>query len=1125
MNRHFKINVIKLALCLAYPALGLPALAAEPFPALPPTQSTAVTPNILLHVDNSGSMANNAPGTTSKKIDIAKNVAKNMIENFNNLYWGLFSFDSNSTETAGILVAPVQDVSNPTVRSAFKSKIDALTTGSWTPLGETLFEISHYWAGEESYYGKDLNDSTTSTVTEDQCVKNTGNATCAFVGNPPVCTNTNTSKNSNGSCIVKPVQKSTTTITAYNTKYKSPILYRCQKNFNIIVTDGVATKDNWLPGLPNGTGSYPGFDYQTFNAAGARITKTFKACKDQNTVSSVTCPVTLEGPAHAATRDAFTGTPDDTSSSNYGRAVRDVAMYSYDRDFKVGGTDAEGQSWDDPKFPLQNVATYTIGFAVDDPVLSAAAIVGHGKYFTAGNELELTKALTEAVNEIVAQISNGGGVAVQNETLTAGNKIFQPVFNPKGWYGELRCFNLNANGSIGGVCSPNAKAVIPAESSRQLYSSSVTSKFNFNTSISDSNLRTLLGPDAATQNNVINFVRGANVAGSRARPNGLLGDIIDGQPLVVSKPNGVTSDPDYSKFVTDSKDRNIVFIGANDGMLHAFNIADMTELMGYVPSAVYPHLKPLMDPDYGTPGGSAPHTWHVNGGLRQQDAKLGGKWQTIVVGGLAQGGQGYFAVNATSNATLTGGANSAVQWEWNDQRDAEMGYSFPTPLIYNVRISHTEVVPAVILANGYENGYDDTVNGYGKRVATCTAPASCNTSALYILRADNGTLLKKISLPGSADGVGGLSSPAGVDFGQDGILDYVYAGDMRGRVWRFDLTGDGPDQFGVALEPIFDAGLGHPITIRPAIMGVTRKDGTSLGNLVLFGTGKLMTDADRVDETQQSFYAVLDDMSNTPTTVTRDDLLERTVVDKATVSGAGFRGGDYRQISSDPAGEPFDLLSESNTKKGWYLDFPMITERLVTVPILLSDRLLFGTGVTNPGGAKVCLSGGEGWVMGLNPMTGSVVKSAQGKEFSFIDVKIDGKSTVEDKVKFSDGAAYVSGYSVNGIPTELTYVAASSNVVTANSGDSGYGDSGSVIALYESNASGVFDANAAAGTTTGKAQGRQQVSGKGKILVPDGGDPDKPLSDPDCPPGIDCASGVVLGAGIRVMNTTWRELR
>lgn len=1089
----FKTNTIKLALCLAYPALAFPALAAEPWPPLPVALSTSVTPNILLMVDNSGSMSS-APSTGgAAKMTQAKDVAKKLIADNPSLNWGLFSFDTARNTVAGIRVAPIGS-SQTTLETA----INGLTALTNTPLGEVLFEMGNYWAGEASYSKK-------------------------IAGN-----------------------------------YTSPIQYRCQKNFNIVVTDGESTSDDVLPGLYNATATgtstgvfgAPAVNYTTWNFSGptpVAATKSFKVCNDTTTVSSVSCPAKLEG---STTNDAFTIGGSGVATS-WRRSIRDVAAYLFDKDmrYNIAGVDGDGKSWDDPKFPKQNAITYTIGFDTDNHVLSAAAAVGGGQYFTAKNQGQLTTALNTVVASIIASVSNAGGVATTNPYKVAGNKVFQPVFNPNGWYGELRCYDFasmtfDASGNIlSGACTPNAKSMVPVAANRKVWTSkwtpaagqitsgtatSGTGAFEFlDTATGSMTAAQLadLGSTLTAQKNVINFVRGVD-GSNRVRSNGLLGDITDAQPIVVAAPSGSTSESTYAAFQTTNAARNIVFIGANDGMMHAFGVSDMTELMGYVPAAVYPHLAALPSTAYGASGGTA-HVYGANGEVRQADLKLGSTpvWKTIVVGGLGQGGQGFYALDATNSAALTTNASTAAKWEWNDQHDADMGYTFGAPLIYNVRTSASTVVPAVILVNGYENDYDDTTVG-GKRKAENTAECTrtvasvtkaCNTAALYVVNADNGKLIKKISIPGISSGIGGLSSPAGVDFGQDGILDYVYAGDMSGKLWRFDLTADDPINFKVAPNPIFDAGTGQPITLRPAIRPVSDSSGNSRGNLILFGTGKLLIDTDRSTTTTQSFYGVLDDMSAVPTTISKASLRQRVVNDAVNVSVAasGFRTGTYRKIEDLPNGVTFDLTLPTETKKGWYIDLPASSERLVSSPVLLDYLLMFGTGI--PLAAEKCMPGGAGWVMGVDPMTGGVTVNKIKKPYSFIDIKADGKSTVDDQLNFSSGTAYASGLSTDAIPTELTYVADSSKLITiTSSGTSTYGDAGNVIALKEANLMSIYTGNAAAGTTKGNPMSKPADGGSGGKLIK------CKLGTPGCSQDdINKAPGT----GIKLETTLWRELK
>lgn len=1041
------------------------------FPSLPPTLSTSVTPNVLMLIDNSGSMDNPPSGGTTKKITTAKSVAKSLIAKNPNLRWGIFSFDPGSDQTSGVLQASVGSTS-----TELNDAIDSLSADTWTPLAETFLEMTRYFAGESSYYSK------------------------------------------------------------ISGSYTSPIQYRCQKNFAIVITDGDATKDNRLPGgKEKPTSSERAkLSYKSYNASGVQVDRTFGICQSSSTVNSfVTCPAVLEGSSTAAGSGDNKFVLSDGDYNNYQRALRDVVMYANDRDFKVAGSgavDADAKSWDDPKFAKQNITTYTVGFDVNNDVLKATATVGGGKYYTANNAATLESGLQAAVDSIVASISNAGGVAVQSEVSATGNKLFQPVFNPSGWYGELRCFEFDSGSvtGVGAACSPNAIAVIPSATNRKIFTSKpsgttpTTIKFDFkkeNLGSMSSVQKTALGSTDAVRKNVIDFVRGVEgISGFRSRYNAnlgktvLLGDIVDGQPVAVSAPKGSTSDAAYATFKSDNSSRNIVFVGANDGMLHAFRVGpsavggsdNLTEIMGYVPSAVYPRLPSLTKTDY---GGATPHVYHVNGVLRYEDVKLSGQWTTLVVGGLAQGGQSYFAIDAKNETTL-GSASTAVKWEFTDSQSSDLGYSFGAPIIYNVRTSSTTVVPAVIASNGFESSYDDTSSGGVK--------ASANSSVLYIINAETGVLIKAISVPGGT----GLSAPAGVDVGQDGILDYVYAGDVSGKLWRFDLTDDNPLNFKVVATPIFDAGTNSPIVMRPAVIPINSSaDGASLGNVVLFGTGKLITDADRTSTATQSLYGILDKMEASPTTVpntfTTTSLVEQTIVGTVTNNQVdSITDGTYRLVSDNF----IDLRSPTNTRLGWALRLPDQGERLVTSPLVYSDKVIFGTGT--PFTAEKCLPGGVGWVLGLNPLTGSITRkgnSPSGTAYSFVDLNGDSKSTVAgDQLSFGGSSYFPSGFKKDGIPTEQTFVYNSASLNgPADPTSNTYGALGAVMALRESNSMAVYTANGRGTETVGTPMKRPDASGGGRLCGGVIG-----TADLDCR-GI---NGAPTNAA-RLSTTVWREIK
>ncbi|MDR2187706.1 MAG: hypothetical protein LBE62_06590 [Azonexus sp.] len=1094
MNNRFKTNVIKLALCLAYPALNYPALAQDAWPAIPAALSPAVTPNIMLLVDTSGSMlqddhnqffdipAGGGYDSATRcqfyyadqgydvniygwdytwgqcipldytnwrtridvhpdtKMVIAKNVMINLIDNNRNLRFGLFSFQDQKLSLggderaqAGILRRPIGSVAAKADRDALVDAINGLYGRTATPLGEALLEVTRYYAGETSLYG---------------LLPNAGD------------------------------------------RYTSPMQYRCQRNFTIVITDGDATNDENLPGTGvKGTNTdanpvIPALSYVARDSSGAAVQKSFSVCSAASTQSddtyNVTCPATYDSDGVTA-RVFKPGASGDTE--NRPGALRDVAMYANRADLHVGGTDLDGKSFDDPKFALQNMVTFTVGFAVDNAVLPSAAKVGGGKYYNANNEVELTAALNDAVASIGNVVSNAsGGPAANGATLSTADKMFLPVFHPTGWYGELRCFKLDAQGNATGACAPNAGAVFPAPAERNIVTANVvagvTNPFAFtadNVNKMTTEQKNALGPNTPEQKEVINFIRGEEgIDGFRTRPDGLLGDIVDGKPLTIGVPGGQTTDNAYADFTTAHHTRGMVFIGANDGMLHGFTTSNMTEIFGFVPSPVYPKLKTLTAINYGGP--VTPHVYHVNGALRQQDLKLSGGWMTLLVGGLAQGGQGWFALNATNPTTLAD-PDTAVKWEFTDKSDPDLGYTFGIPVIYNVRTSTTDAVPVVLLPNGYKNNYDDGAVG-------------ANPAVLFIVDADDGKVVKKIATLSDQ----GLSSPAGVDFPADGVLDYVYAGDRSGKLWRFDLT----SPINATLpDPhlVFDAGPGHPIIQRPVIQVVKDKDGKFLGNLVIFGTGSLLEGSDRLDNTTQTMYGVLDRMGNG--TVDRNDLAERRV-EEAVVASGDQVAGTYRRIYAVDTSTPFDLSNPNNAKRGWFLDLPALSERLAATPYLLSDRVLFGTGI--PNSAEVCNTG-SGWLMAVNPLTGLVIQGPRGGDFDFYDVKMDGRSTDADKVQFPTGKSFVSGVKLDGIPTELLVVVQSMEYATFAS-DNPFALAAANMALQDSNASGVFD-----GTSVGKGQGAHTQ----QCLI--GSD--------------DCVKFTApkAGGGVRVETTIWREIR
>ena len=356
----------------------------------------------------------------------------------------------------------------------------------------------------------------------------------------------------------------------------------------------------------------------------------------------------------------------------------------------------------------------------------------------------------------------------------------------------------------------------------------------------------LRGDRSQEQNSTVN-------GSSQAYRNRLavLGDIVNGKALPIGVPAAAyteTTNPGYAAFKSANSSRiTQVFAGANDGMLHVVDgsLTGSTagkELYAYIPSPLFngptaPNTDGLAA--LGNPNFS--HHYYVDSTPTYGDVNFGNTpggsgtdWRTIVVGGLGKGGKAIYALDVTSipssSATETSIA-SKVLWEYTD---SDLGYTYGQPAIVKTK----KYGWVVMFGAGYNN-----TSGVG---------------ALYIVNPRNGALLEKISTS-----VGTASNPAGLTHIQPFVLDFangtadsVYAGDLLGNVWRFDVSAEsglypGPTQ----LATLKDASNAvQSITSRPLVMV---QPGTNK-RYVLVGTGRALSTGDIASAQVQSFYAIID---------------------------------------------------------------------------------------------------------------------------------------------------------------------------------------------------------------------------------------------------------------------------
>lgn len=403
--------------------------------------------------------------------------------------------------------------------------------------------------------------------------------------------------------------------------------------------------------------------------------------------------------------------------------------------------------------------------------------------------------------------------------------------------------------------------------------------------------------------------------------------------------------PGYRAFASQYQARApMLYAGGNDGMLHGFAAADGSERLAYVPRGTYPQLRALAQ---SAPGSPVPLT--VNGPVLSGDANLGSSalpdWRTLLVGALGTGGKGYFVLDVSNPAEFTASEASAartVRRDHSDGSDPDIGHLTGHALRDEFNPHRSPQITllndgrwAVLLGNGVNSTNEDPV--------------------LLVQYLDQGSpSLRKIpaatGTSGAAQG-NGLSTPRPVDLNGDGRADVVYAGDLQGQLWKFDLLSHDPAAWGVAFSaprctlctPLYHAqgpqGQAQAISAAP----VVRTERSSGGLMVAFGTGRRLTPGDETDTSVQTLYAVLDRSRYQPHPQVAGTLrLDPRAPSPLPVAG-GRSALRERRLQSGvanptagtprPSGEQARLsYTGPEAVQGWYLDLPEPGERVLQAP-------------------------------------------------------------------------------------------------------------------------------------------------------------------------------------------------
>lgn len=427
---------------------------------------------------------------------------------------------------------------------------------------------------------------------------------------------------------------------------------------------------------------------------------------------------------------------------------------------------------------------------------------------------------------------------ITNFNLTSGNEtIYRPGYEREFWSGNLYAFPVSATGAVNAGSPRWAGAgggmqeILDAQdfNTGRLIATMKDdgTKIAFrDTTLSATQLgyfpATTINLFSATTANIINFLRGerANEGPEAMRiRNSVLGDIIHSRPYYVA-------DTTYPT----------VFVGANDGMLHAINANDGSERWAYVPSMLLPKMINLAKP-YG--GVTNPHDYFVDGQINVATITSSGT-KRILAGGLGGGGRGLFALDITGsaglNAATEAGVAGKILWEITPTK---VNYVSPTTANAYVNLGYTYGTPTIAKVGGVDaviigNGYNDGQGNYSNCTHATPNYANCGgdyAAYLYVINAYTGQLIQKIKAgaSGTPTSPNGLSAPAAVDSDGNGSVDLVFAGDLDGTMWKFDLAAS-------TATALLTTSPAQPITSTPGV-GLHPNG----GYMVNFGTGAIFT--------------------------------------------------------------------------------------------------------------------------------------------------------------------------------------------------------------------------------------------------------------------------------------------
>jgi outer membrane protein assembly factor BamB len=423
-----------------------------------------------------------------------------------------------------------------------------------------------------------------------------------------------------------------------------------------------------------------------------------------------------------------------------------------------------------------------------------ASINGRGLFFNADNPNALGIIIEKISSYIQDRQTVVSSATFSGQSIQKQSRLIETSYYSGDWTGDIKAYDIDSYTSLQHIPKWSAKKVLARQTERIIITYDGQSGIPFRADRMDSS-----NVSDHTIQNIYN------------QP---LGDIVHASPVIHD---------------------NVLWIAANDGMVHAFDMETGNEKMAYIPQLLWPRLHLLEKKD-------KEHHYYIDGNLyvyKQNGLQL-------MAGSLGRGGKGLFCINIGEDHS-----QNMPMWEYAPLNDSDLGY---IQQVYIVNSNYNNK-PVAIFGNGYNC---DNKQAYLYILDALTGKP---------LKCDGQDISKGIALPTSGSD-NGLSTPALVDIDSNQTVDLIYAGDLQGNLWKFDCQSTNPNQWRVFYEdeydshsrPLFQAisknGQAQPIIMRPEV--IRHCDGQFMGYIILMGTGKYLEQQDIQDKSTQSIYCIWD---------------------------------------------------------------------------------------------------------------------------------------------------------------------------------------------------------------------------------------------------------------------------